>query len=156
MLSSRLSFFGGGGSNRGDSSVEGHKSDVTAFVKLQTDKDVYRSGDSILVTIEICNPLTTGSPGVTAPSLLIERLGIEIKGIEKLDTQWFATQKPLPGTKQKRGWNCVFVELINILVHSVYCLSLWSIVSGEHVFLDCSALSIVSNQIMSSGATKNC
>ncbi|GLT94226.1 hypothetical protein SLE2022_119790 [Rubroshorea leprosula] len=128
MLPSRLSFFGGGGSNRGDSSVEGRKSDVTSFLKLQTDKDVYRSGDSILVTIEICNPLTTGSPGVTAPSLLIERLGIEIKGIEKLDTQWFATQKPLPETKQKRG---------------------------EHVFLDCSAPSIVSNQIVSSGATKN-
>lgn len=124
MLPSRLSFFGGGRSN--SDSVKSGVS-VTPSLKLRTDKDVYRPGDPILVTIEICNPLTSGSVDSSLPSLLVERLLFEVKGIEKLDTQWFATQKPSSGTRQKRG---------------------------EHVFLDSSASSIVSNQILSSGATK--
>ncbi|XP_022763943.1 uncharacterized protein LOC111309226 isoform X2 [Durio zibethinus] len=127
MLLSRFSFFGGGGSNKVGYSVEGHKSELNPTLKLQTDRDVYRPGDSVYVTIEICNPLTSGNPGSIVPSLLIKRLGFEIKGIEKLDTQWFATQKPLSGTKQKRG---------------------------EHVFLDCSTPSMVSNQIVPSGSAK--
>ncbi|XWS63313.1 hypothetical protein CRYUN_Cryun06bG0084600 [Craigia yunnanensis] len=102
MLSSRFSFFGGGVSNKVGNSVEGDKSELNPTLKLQTDRDVYRPGDSVYVTIEICNPLTTGNAGSIVPSLLIERLGFEIKGIEKLDTQWFATQKPLAGTKQRR------------------------------------------------------
>ncbi|XP_021288129.1 uncharacterized protein LOC110419407 isoform X2 [Herrania umbratica] len=102
MLPIRFSFFGGGGSNKVDNYVEGDKSELNPTLKLQTDKDVYRPGDSVYVTIEICNPLASGNTGSIVPSLLIERLGFEIKGIEKLDTQWFATQKPLAGTKQRR------------------------------------------------------
>ncbi|XP_021288112.1 uncharacterized protein LOC110419407 isoform X1 [Herrania umbratica] len=127
MLPIRFSFFGGGGSNKVDNYVEGDKSELNPTLKLQTDKDVYRPGDSVYVTIEICNPLASGNTGSIVPSLLIERLGFEIKGIEKLDTQWFATQKPLAGTKQRRG---------------------------EHVFLDCSTTSMVSNQIVPSGSAK--
>ncbi|XP_022743133.1 uncharacterized protein LOC111294180 isoform X2 [Durio zibethinus] len=127
MLPSRFSFFGGGGSKKVGNSVEGGRSELNPTLKLQTDRDVYRAGDSVYVTIEICNPLTSDNSGSTVPSLLIERLGFEIKGIEKLDTQWFATQKPLAGTKRKRG---------------------------EHVFLDCSTPSMVSNQIVPSGSAK--
>ncbi|KAA8538763.1 hypothetical protein F0562_028342 [Nyssa sinensis] len=121
-----FSFFGGSDSkNKGSL-----KREVVALpsLKLQTDKDVYRPGDPVLVTIEIRNP-----PGVTEEdrtslcSLLVERLSFEIKGIEKLDTQWFITQKPLQDSKQRRG---------------------------EYIFMDFSTTSIVSNQIVSSGATK--
>ncbi|XVE49748.1 hypothetical protein DITRI_Ditri01bG0106300 [Diplodiscus trichospermus] len=127
MFPSRFSFFGGGGSNKVGNSVEGDKSELNPMLKLQTDRDVYRPGDSVYVTIEICNPLTSDKTGSTVPLVFIERLGFEIKGIEKLDTQWFATQKPSAGTKQRRG---------------------------EHVFLDCSAPSMISNQIVPSGSTK--
>ncbi|XVE92903.1 hypothetical protein REPUB_Repub01dG0143700 [Reevesia pubescens] len=128
MLPSGFSFFGGGGSNKVGNSVEGNKSELNPTLKLQTDRDVYRPGDSVYVTIEICNPLSSGNTGSAVPLLLIERLGFEIKGIEKLDTQWFATQKPLAGTKQRKG---------------------------EHVFLESSTTSMVSNQIVPSGSAKN-
>ncbi|XP_043817600.1 uncharacterized protein LOC110625572 isoform X2 [Manihot esculenta] len=126
MLRPRLSFFGIGGSNNVNNSSDGLKSELAPTIKLQTEKDVYRPGDSIFVTIEISNP-SNGALESSPCSLLIEKLGFEIKGIEKLDPQWFATQKPLPGSRQRRG---------------------------EHVFLDCSTSSMVSNQILSSGATK--
>uniref|UniRef100_A0A2C9V069 Reduced growth phenotype protein 1 n=1 Tax=Manihot esculenta TaxID=3983 RepID=A0A2C9V069_MANES len=128
MLRPRLSFFGIGGSNNVNNSSDGLKSELAPTIKLQTEKDVYRPGDSIFVTIEISNP-SNGALESSPCSLLIEKLGFEIKGIEKLDPQWFATQKPLPGSRQRRG---------------------------EHVFLDCSTSSMVSNQILSSGATKTC
>ncbi|XVF44541.1 hypothetical protein PTKIN_Ptkin02bG0132800 [Pterospermum kingtungense] len=127
MLPSRFSFFGGGGSDKVGNSLEGEKSDLNPTLKLQTDRDVYRPGDSVCITIEICNPLTSGDTGSTVSSLLIERLGFKIKGIEKLDTQWFATQKPFAGSKQRRG---------------------------EHVFLDCSTPSMISNQLVPSRSAK--
>ncbi|GMJ06720.1 Loss of TGN [Hibiscus trionum] len=126
MLQSRFSFFRGRGSDKGNSE-EGGKKGLNPTLKLQTERDVYRPGDSIYVTIEICNPRTSDYSGSIAPSLFIEKLGFEIKGIEKLDTQWFATQKPVSGTKQRRG---------------------------EHVFLDCSTQSMISNQIVPSGSAK--
>ncbi|KAJ6378324.1 hypothetical protein OIU78_028550 [Salix suchowensis] len=121
-----LAFFGSGGSRKVDNSLDGRKGELVPTLKVQTDKDVYRPGDSILVTIEISNPKDGASEDVMS-SLLIEKLGFAIRGIQKLDNQWFATQKPLPRSKQRRG---------------------------EHVFMDCSTSSIVSNQIVSSGATK--
>ncbi|KAJ6678150.1 hypothetical protein OIU85_008713 [Salix viminalis] len=121
-----LAFFGSGGSRKVDNSSDGRKGELVPTLKVQTDKDVYRPGDSILVTIEISNPKDGASEDVMS-SLLIEKLGFAIRGIQKLDNQWFATQKPLPRSKQRRG---------------------------EHVFMDCSTSSIVSNQIVSSGATK--
>lgn len=102
MLRPRLSFFGIGGSNNVNNSSDGLKSELAPTIKLQTEKDVYRPGDSIFVTIEISNP-SNGASESSPFSLLIEKLGFEIKGIEKLDPQWFATQKPLPGSRQRRG-----------------------------------------------------
>lgn len=100
-------------------------------LKLQTDRNIYRPGDEVLVTIELqCPRDPTDLNEITSSSehsLLVDKLSFELKGVEKLDTQWFTTQKPLPGLKQRRG---------------------------EHVFLDSSSTSLVSNQIISSGATK--
>lgn len=103
MLAAGFSLFGGGGGGGGsykavDTSREG---EVLPRLKVETDKDVYRPGDSLYITIEICNPLCDDA---SLSSLLIEGLAFEIKGIEKLDSQWFATQKPLPGSKQRRGF----------------------------------------------------
>ncbi|XP_057962644.1 uncharacterized protein LOC131154126 [Malania oleifera] len=126
-MSRGFSFFGAGGSNK---VLIGPKNELVPSLKLQTDKDAYRPGDSVNVTIEIAIPdLTSHGEGADNAlcSFLIERLAFEMKGIEKLDTQWFATQKLLPGSKQRRG---------------------------EHVFMDYSAPCIVSNQIVSSGASK--
>lgn len=97
MLGPRFaSFFGGGGSN-----AKALDKEVLPSLKLQTDKQVYRPGDPVIVTIDITNPAAANADNPL--SLLVERLGFEIKGVEKLDTQWFATQKPAPGSKQRRG-----------------------------------------------------
>lgn len=115
-----LGFFGGGGSNKvNNSASDSWKSpEVLPTLKVETDKDVYRPGDSISVTIDVSNPATDG-----LCSLLIEKLGFEIKGIEKLDSQWFATQKPLPGSKNRRGkfvLSTVFHKTCLILLFSSF------------------------------------
>ncbi|KAF3445655.1 hypothetical protein FNV43_RR10831 [Rhamnella rubrinervis] len=121
MLAPRFSsLLGGGGSN-----AKALDSEVLPSLKLQTDKQVYRPGDPVIVTIEITNPAGNAN---TPLSLLVERLSFEIKGVEKLDTQWFATQKPIPGSKQRRG---------------------------ENVFVECSTPALVMNQIVSAGTTKS-
>ncbi|KAK9911240.1 hypothetical protein M0R45_035161 [Rubus argutus] len=121
MLPRRLSsIFGGLASN-----TKTVTSELLPTLKVQTDKEVYRPGDQIVITIEISNPSNNGD---MAYSLLIDRLGFEIKGIEKLDSQWFATQKPTPGSKQRRG---------------------------EYVFMEASTPALVTNQIVSPGATKS-
>lgn len=133
MLGGRFSLFGGGGGGGGGGSksnkvADNSKNDgVLPTLMLQTDKNVYTPGDTVFVTVEICNPLSSGDNAVLS-SLLIESLSFEIKGIQKLDSQWFATQKPLPGSKQRRG---------------------------EFAFLDISASKLISNQIVSSDATKS-
>jgi len=101
MFSGRFSIFGGGDSHAVDNATSTSKGEgvapvVSPTLKLETDRQVYRPGDPVVVTIQISNP----SKGC---SFLMERLGFEIRGIEKLDTQWFATQKPFPGSKQRRG-----------------------------------------------------
>ncbi|PPD78786.1 hypothetical protein GOBAR_DD24287 [Gossypium barbadense] len=101
MLPYRFSFFGDGGYSK-VGTEDGDISQLNPTLKLQTDRDVYRPGDSICVTIEICNPLIGDKTSSTVPSLWVERLGFEIKGIEKLDTQWFAIQKPSTGMKHGR------------------------------------------------------
>lgn len=121
MFGSRFSIFGTGAA--ADKVEKSAKSEFFPGLKLRSDKDVYRPGDPVVVTIEICSSVAQ----LDCP-LLIERLSFEIIGLQKLDAQWFSTQKPIPGSKQRRG---------------------------EHVFMDCSVHSIVSNQIISSGATKS-
>ncbi|ESW06351.1 hypothetical protein PHAVU_010G040700 [Phaseolus vulgaris] len=126
MFSGRFSIFGGGDSHAVDNATSTSKGEgvapvVSPTLKLETDRQVYRPGDPVVVTIQISNP----SKGC---SFLMERLGFEIRGIEKLDTQWFATQKPYPGSKQRRG---------------------------EHVFLEFSTPLLVANHIINAGATKS-
>lgn len=110
--SQRFSFLG-----RGSFSIDDKKPDVKKEVapslKLRLDKDVYRPGDSVTAMIEFQNPNSgNGAPEMELAvaddhSILVECLTFELKGIEKLDTQWFTTQKPPTGSKQKRGW-CFF------------------------------------------------
>ncbi|KAF3946682.1 hypothetical protein CMV_027078 [Castanea mollissima] len=139
MLPPRFPFFGGSGGGASSNSTtatnnNNRNSPKTAAaaaesefrqrvptLKIQPDKDVYRPGDPLIVTIQISNP-------DTASSLLLDRIGFEIRAVEKLDSQWFATHKPLPGSKQRRG---------------------------EFVFVECAVPSMVSNQIVSAGATKS-
>ena len=75
--------------------------------KLQTDKEVYRPGDSVTATIQICSPASLKDEAEAASggviSLLVDGLSFELKGIEKLDSQWFSVPKPIPGSKQRRG-----------------------------------------------------
>ncbi|KAI3897304.1 hypothetical protein MKW92_033813 [Papaver armeniacum] len=124
----------GNGSAADDKIVDGSvQNSLSPSLRLQLDKDVYRPGDLVSVTIEIHNPCNSTDNSETqhedddACSLLVERLGFEIKGTEKLDTQWFSMQRPFSGTKHRRG---------------------------EQLFLDCSTPHVISNQIVSSGATK--
>jgi hypothetical protein len=121
MLSSRFSFLGIGSSSEVNDSVGVSGSKIKPSLSVQTDKDVYRPGDSIFVTIEVANSHDNASN----PSILVEKLSFEVKGLEKLDIQWFSTQKPSPGSKGRRG---------------------------EHIFLDSSTPSLISNQILSPGA----
>ncbi|MCL7029281.1 hypothetical protein MKW94_018212 [Papaver nudicaule] len=129
-----FSLFGNGGASD-EKIVDGSvQNSLSPSLKLQLDKDVYRPGDLVSVTIEIHNPCNNPTENSEiqhedddACSLLVERLGFEIKGTEKLDTQWFSMQKSLPGAKYRRG---------------------------EQVFLDCSTPRVISNQIVPSGATK--
>ncbi|XP_047327803.1 uncharacterized protein LOC124931394 isoform X2 [Impatiens glandulifera] len=141
-VSRGFSFFGGGSSSStgGDDTVNkfGGRDDTQkksvrledlASLKLQTDKDVYRPGDPVLITIEIRNNNSHSEVAHVNEdsSLLIENMTFEMKGIEKLDTQWFATQKPTPDSKQKRG---------------------------EYIFMECSTMTVISNQVISSGGTR--
>ncbi|KAJ1273404.1 hypothetical protein BS78_06G277800 [Paspalum vaginatum] len=109
------------------------KQQLSPTLKLQTDKEVYRPGDSVTVTIEICSPASLKDDagqtmlGEDGPSLLLDVLSFELKGIEKLDNQWFSVPKPLPGSKQRRG---------------------------EHMFLDCSSPSLLSKVMVAAGQTK--
>ncbi|XP_042036719.1 uncharacterized protein LOC121782824 [Salvia splendens] len=114
----RFSFFGL--NSPAYSALSGDANVKVPQLKLEADKEVYRPGDLITVNIEIKNVSSSWS-------LLIEKLYFEIKGIEKLDTQWFTTPKPTPDSRQRRG---------------------------EYVFMDSSSQTIVSNQIISSGATR--
>ncbi|XP_057793563.1 uncharacterized protein LOC131011175 isoform X1 [Salvia miltiorrhiza] len=113
----RFSFFGL--NSTASSTASGGANVKAPQLKLDADKEVYRPGDLITVTIEIKNASSSWS-------LLIEKLNFEIRGIEKLDTQWFTTPKPSPDSRQRRG---------------------------EYVFLDSSSPTIVSNQVLSSEAT---
>jgi hypothetical protein len=103
-----LSFFksvGWFGDNKVDSAAKQH---LSPKFKLQTDKEVYRPGDSVTTTIEICSPANLKDDagavsGEVVPSLSVDGISFELKGIEKLDSQWFSVPKPSPGSKQRRG-----------------------------------------------------
>lgn len=117
-----FSFFGGGGWFDDKKSNSSKKPELSPSFKVQTDKEVYRPGEFITATIEISNSgISTGknvheSSSDEGCSLFVDNLAVEVKGVEKLDSQWFSIQKPLPGTKQKRG---------NSLNFFIKCLILW-------------------------------
>ncbi|KAI3985875.1 hypothetical protein MKX01_026661 [Papaver californicum] len=135
-----FSLFGNWDSASDERNIDGSlkNSPSPPSLRLQLDKDVYRPEDLVSVIIQIHNPCTPTDHSEIhleddddddgACSLLVERLGFEIIGTEKLDTQWFSMQKPLPGKKHRRR--------------------------GEQIFLDCSTPHVISNQIVSAGATK--
>lgn len=109
MLSSRFSFLGIGSSNEANDSLGVSRRNLKPSLSVQTDKDVYRPGDSIFVTIEVgYSPVRDHESGAT-PSILIEKLSFEVKGVEQLDLHWFSTQKPSPGSKGRRGTRGIFV-----------------------------------------------
>lgn len=109
------------------------KQEASPSLKIQLDKEIYRPGDTFIATVGISTPqISNRHPDGQhwmnqISSFLLDNFSYEIKGVEKLDSQWFATQKPLPGLKQRRG---------------------------ERLFLDCTAPSIVSKVMIPSGCSK--
>ncbi|KAG6482037.1 hypothetical protein ZIOFF_058664 [Zingiber officinale] len=107
--------------------------EASPSLKIQLDKEIYRPGDTFIATVEISTPqISNKHPDGQhwtnqISSFLLDNFSYEIKGVEKLDSQWFATQKPLPGIKQRRG---------------------------ERLFIDCTAPSIVSKVMIPSGCSK--
>ena len=85
------------------------KQDVAPSLSILLDKEIYRPGDLVTATVEICSPKVSngytdgGNWSNKASSFLLDNFSFEVKGLEKLDSQWFSTQKPLPGLKQRRG-----------------------------------------------------
>ncbi|CAN6927605.1 unnamed protein product [Brassica oleracea] len=125
MLSSRFSFLGMSSFNEISESSGVSGSKVKPTLSLQTDKDVYRPGDSLFVTIEVGYSPGMDHENGANPSVLVEKLSFEVKGVEKLESQWFSTQKSSPRSKGRKG---------------------------EHIFLDSSTPSLISNQLLSPGA----
>jgi len=116
-LAQGLSFFRGGGWFEEKKADSVPKREFSPSLKIQTDRETYRPGDSVIATIEIHNPRSPSEDiqieqlanGIC--SLLVDSLSFEVKGTEKLDPQWFATQKPLPGSKQQRGAFLSFLQI---------------------------------------------
>lgn len=84
-------------------------------LKVITDREVYRPGDLIIATVEVHNGKCLVDSNARSElgldvrdAIQIEHLIVEVKGIEKLDTQWVVTQKPSPGAKQRRGERAIF------------------------------------------------
>ncbi|KAG2304816.1 hypothetical protein Bca52824_033467 [Brassica carinata] len=124
MLASRFSFLGIG-SNQVNESLGVSGSKVKPTLSVETDKDVYRPGDFIFVTLEVGYSSVRDHQNGANPSVLVEKLSFEVKGVEKLEIQWFSTQKSSPRSKGR---------------------------IGEHIFLDSSTPSLISNQLLSPGA----
>eukprot|EP01018_Ginkgo_biloba_P022779 Gb_09211 [translate_table: standard] len=96
------------------------------LLKVSTDREAYRPGDLINATVEIYNQkcsvdnsAETELEADVRDAIQIENLIVEVKGIEKLDTQWFVTQKPSPGSKQRRGLMQFSLSLIFFSPHFI-------------------------------------
>lgn len=79
-------------------------------LKVSTDREAYRLGDLITATVEVHNGKCVVDNNARSElgldvtdAIQIENLIVEVKGIEKLDTQWVITQKPSPGVKKDEG-----------------------------------------------------
>ncbi|KAL0696854.1 hypothetical protein Bca4012_064034 [Brassica carinata] len=102
MLASRFSFLGIG-SNQVNESLGVSGSKVKPTLSVETDKDVYRPGDFIFVTLEVGYSSVRDHQNGANPSVLVEKLSFEVKGVEKLEIQWFSTQKSSPRSKGRIG-----------------------------------------------------
>ena len=89
-------------------------------LKIQSDKDVYHLGNPLIVTIQISNP-------DTASSLLLDRIDFEIRAVGKLDSQWFATHKPLPGVRRSAFSPITLspIFLISLISNFVVVVVVW-------------------------------
>lgn len=91
------------------------KQEASPSLKIQLDKEIYRPGDTFIATVGISTPqISNRHPDGQhwmnqISSFLLDNFSYEIKGVEKLDSQWFATQKPLPGLKQRRGKSLLLI-----------------------------------------------
>ncbi|GAB4850635.1 hypothetical protein Ancab_029945 [Ancistrocladus abbreviatus] len=102
--SRRFSLSGFGDSFKGEISTSDRlkkSEDMAPLLKIQTDKGVYRPGDAIWVTVELENPCypkneKDSNADNSGHSLLVESLSFELKGMEKLDTQWFTHRISCP------------------------------------------------------------
>ncbi|XP_078432079.1 immunoglobulin isoform X2 [Wolffia australiana] len=129
-LSQSFSFFGGGNSTSHDEKELGSTKRGQPSLRLELDKEFYRPGNWITATIEISNLTPKGTPLLSddvLPSFIVDSMVFEIRGVERRDTQWFATPMRLPGFKGKRG---------------------------ESLFLDSTTSSIVSEVIVPHEASK--
>eukprot|EP00252_Welwitschia_mirabilis_P001311 TRINITY_DN11197_c0_g1_i2.p1 TRINITY_DN11197_c0_g1~~TRINITY_DN11197_c0_g1_i2.p1 ORF type:complete len:553 (-),score=84.58 TRINITY_DN11197_c0_g1_i2:366-2024(-) len=118
-------------------SLENAKNDRlgSPSLNVSTDRKAYRPGDSIVVTIVV----RTGKFSCDSDEQIdqvedcetayqIDDLVVQFKGIEKLDPQWIVRQKPLPGSRHKRG---------------------------EHIITDSTPVSIASNVVLKQGCNKS-
>ncbi|KMZ57932.1 hypothetical protein ZOSMA_80G00240 [Zostera marina] len=129
-FSQGFSFFGRSFLRDSDKVETSRDHAIVPCLKVHTDREVYRPGDliNLNITISIPEPSTSkGDHPDASSSFLIDSLSFEIKGIEKLDSQWFIIQKPQIDSKLKKG---------------------------EQLFLDCTVSSLVSNVIVSPGCLK--
>lgn len=92
-----------GSSNEVNDSLGVSGTKIKPTLSVQTDKDVYRPGDAIFVTLEIGYSPVRDHENGASPSVLVDKLSFEVKGVEKLDVQWFSIQKTSPGSKGRRG-----------------------------------------------------
>lgn len=95
-------------------------------LKVSTDREAYRPGDLIIATVEVHNAkCLLESNGQTEGSvdardaILIENIIVEVKGIEKFDTQWIITQKPSPGSKLRQGERAIFDSTPTSIVSNI-------------------------------------
>ncbi|XP_075519000.1 uncharacterized protein LOC142552948 isoform X2 [Primulina tabacum] len=131
--SRRFSFFGFAADSYSAGETSNRSDLPLPLLKLETDRQVYRPGDLVTITIEIKNQTNLWS-------LSIEKLSFEMKGIEKLDTQWFSTPKPSHDSKQRR-------DMVRTLLPSIsppsyrgatirYLYYVRSTLSGQYIILD--------------------
>ncbi|XP_073022015.1 uncharacterized protein [Primulina eburnea] len=131
--SRRFSFFGFAADSYSAGETSNRSDLPLPLLKLETDRQVYRPGDLVTITIEIKNQTNLWS-------LLIEKLSFEMKGIEKLDTQWFSTPKLSHDSKQRR-------DMVRTLLPSIsppsyrgatirYLYYVRSTLSGQYIILD--------------------
>lgn len=134
-FSQGFSFFGRSFLRDSDKVETSRDHAIVPCLKVHTDREVYRPGDliNLNITISIPEPSTSkGDHPDASSSFLIDSLSFEIKGIEKLDSQWFIIQKPQIDSKLKKGiFSLCFLDL-NILTILFYISSYLKTNKNQH------------------------